>query len=103
MAMHLRGVDREGQGMIGRTLENRSGQDVGLEEEARQKVVLTNRAQESRSPYVRAHSRNPVAWQIWDDDTIDLARKENRLLFVSIGYNACHCECLTHSSWCTGS
>jgi uncharacterized protein YyaL (SSP411 family) len=35
---------------------------------------------------------NPVAWQLWDDEAIDLARRENRLLFVSIGYSACHCK-----------
>ena len=34
---------------------------------------------------------NPVAWQLWDPETLDLAKKHNRLLFVSIGYAACHC------------
>ena len=59
-----------------------------------EKVALKNRAGESRSPYVRGHATNPVAWQIWGDEAIALARKENRLLFVSIGYSACHCKCL---------
>lgn len=35
---------------------------------------------------------NPVAWQLWGDEAIDLARRENKLLFVSIGYSACHCK-----------
>lgn len=52
---------------------------------------LTNRAGESRSPYVRGHMNNPVAWQLWDDATIARAKKENKLLFISIGYSACHC------------
>jgi uncharacterized protein YyaL (SSP411 family) len=34
---------------------------------------------------------NPVAWQLWGDEAIELAKKENKLLFVSIGYSACHC------------
>lgn len=35
---------------------------------------------------------NPVAWQLWGDEAIELAKKENKLLFVSIGYSACHCK-----------
>jgi len=35
---------------------------------------------------------NPVAWQMWGPEAIALAKKHNRLLFVSIGYAACHCK-----------
>lgn len=34
---------------------------------------------------------NPVAWQMWGSEALDLAKRHNRLLFVSIGYAACHC------------
>ncbi|PYH88958.1 DUF255 domain protein [Aspergillus ellipticus CBS 707.79] len=51
---------------------------------------LINRLRDSRSPYVRAHMTNPVAWQPWDAEAIDLARRHNRLIFLSIGYSACH-------------
>ncbi|EAU39080.1 conserved hypothetical protein [Aspergillus terreus NIH2624] len=51
---------------------------------------LVNRLRESRSPYVRAHMNNPVAWQLWDAEAINLARRYNRLVFLSIGYSACH-------------
>ena len=34
---------------------------------------------------------NPVAWQEWGEEALALARKHNRLLFISIGYAACHC------------
>ena len=64
------------------------------EEEMKVKLVLVNRAGESRSPYVRAHAKNPVAWQIWGDEALELAKRENRLLFLSIGYSACHCMSL---------
>ncbi|KAJ5753040.1 hypothetical protein N7520_009957 [Penicillium odoratum] len=51
---------------------------------------LVNRLQNSRSPYVRGHMNNPVAWQLWDAESINLAKKHNRLIFLSIGYSACH-------------
>ncbi|KAJ5620071.1 hypothetical protein N7510_004055 [Penicillium lagena] len=51
---------------------------------------LINRLQQSRSPYVRAHMNNPVAWQLWDAESISLAKKNNQLVFLSIGYSACH-------------
>ncbi|RAH73034.1 thioredoxin domain-containing protein [Aspergillus aculeatinus CBS 121060] len=51
---------------------------------------LVNRLRDSKSPYVRAHMNNPVAWQLWDTEAIELARRHNRLIFLSIGYSACH-------------
>lgn len=35
---------------------------------------------------------NPVAWQVWDAEAMELAKKHNRLIFLSIGYSACHCR-----------
>ncbi|KAK2832023.1 hypothetical protein FQN49_006932 [Arthroderma sp. PD_2] len=51
---------------------------------------LVNRLSESRSPYVRGHMHNPVAWQLWDATAINRAKELNRLIFLSIGYSACH-------------
>ncbi|KAL8979471.1 MAG: hypothetical protein Q9177_006137 [Variospora cf. flavescens] len=48
---------------------------------------LVNQLGKSKSPYVRAHMDNPVAWQMWGDESLALAKKHNRLLFLSIG---CH-------------
>nr|POF17729.1 spermatogenesis-associated protein 20 [Quercus suber] len=53
-------------------------------------VSLVNRCSDSKSPYVRSHMSNPTAWQLWGAETIALAQRTNRLLFVSIGYSACH-------------
>ncbi|OJJ49857.1 hypothetical protein ASPZODRAFT_128410 [Penicilliopsis zonata CBS 506.65] len=53
-------------------------------------LKLVNRLQQSKSPYVRAHGDNPVAWQPWDAEAIELAKRHNRLIFLSIGYSACH-------------
>ena len=41
---------------------------------------------------VRDHMNNPVAWQNWSAETLTLARTHNRLIFLSIGYAACHCR-----------
>jgi hypothetical protein len=41
---------------------------------------------------VRAHANNPVHWQQWSPETLSLAKKHKRVLFVSIGYAACHCN-----------
>ncbi|WPH04027.1 Hypothetical protein R9X50_00691100 [Acrodontium crateriforme] len=63
-------------------------------------VSLKNRCAESKSPYVRSHIDNPTAWQLWSTETIELARQTNRLLFVSIGYSACHwCHVMAHESF----
>jgi hypothetical protein len=91
MAAHLRAVDGEKPG-LGQALKDGYSEPAPNSEEKKEKIILSNRAGESKSPYVRAHSSNPVAWQMWGDEAIALARKENRLLFVSIGYSACHCK-----------
>ena len=49
-----------------------------------------NRLKDSPSPYLAAHGSDPVEWQEWNPATLELARKENKLLFVSIGYFSCH-------------
>lgn len=63
-------------------------------ESAPEKLVLRNKAGESKSPYVRAHSGNAVSWQLWGNEAIEMAKRENRLLFLSLGYSACHCKSL---------
>ncbi|KAH7411871.1 hypothetical protein DE146DRAFT_602254 [Phaeosphaeria sp. MPI-PUGE-AT-0046c] len=63
-------------------------------------LKLTNRLSESRSPYVRGHMNNPVAWQIWGPEALELAKKSNRLIFISIGYAACHwCHVMERESF----
>ncbi|XXH02289.1 hypothetical protein Hte_008659 [Hypoxylon texense] len=51
---------------------------------------LRNRAEHSKSPFVRAHSDSPVAWQLLDDHAVNRAKKENKLIFLSIGFLASH-------------
>ncbi len=52
------------------------------------------------SPYLRQHQSNPVDWYPWGDDAFDKARRENRPVFLSIGYSACHwCHVMAHESF----
>jgi uncharacterized protein YyaL (SSP411 family) len=63
-------------------------------------LKLVNRLRESRSPYVRAHQDNPVAWQMWGPEALELAKQSNRLMFISIGYAACHwCHVMERESF----
>ena len=49
-----------------------------------------NRLDEEASPYLRQHADNPVHWQPWDDAALDAAREQDRPIFLSVGYSACH-------------
>ena len=51
---------------------------------------MPNMLKNAKSPYLREHSDDPVEWMEWSDDALDAARKSGRLVFLSIGYSACH-------------
>jgi hypothetical protein len=52
------------------------------------------------SPYLALHGDDPVAWQEWNAETVARARRENKLLFVSVGYFACHwCHVMQRESY----
>jgi uncharacterized protein len=50
----------------------------------------TNRLIDSASPYLLQHAHNPVDWYPWGEEAIGKARKENKLIFLSIGYSTCY-------------
>ena len=54
------------------------------------KEKFTNSLIAASSPYLLQHAHNPVNWYSWAEDILEKARKENKLLLVSIGYAACH-------------
>ena len=54
---------------------------------------MTNRLAESQSLYLRKHAENPIDWWSWCDEALEVARRENKPIFLSIGYSSCH--------WCT--
>lgn len=58
---------------------------------------LKNRAGESTNPFVRNFEASPVAWQPLNDETVERAKSEGKLLFLHIGYKACHCKYITYN------
>jgi hypothetical protein len=49
-----------------------------------------NRLAREKSPYLRLHGGNPVDWYPWGREAFEKARKEDRPVFLSIGYSTCH-------------
>lgn len=50
----------------------------------------TNRLVDETSPYLLLHAHNPVDWYPWSDEAIALAKKENKIIFLSVGYSTCY-------------
>ena len=62
--------------------------------------IYTNHLVYERSPYLMQHVHNPVDWYPWGEAAFDLARKENKPIFLSIGYSTCHwCHVMAHESF----
>ena len=50
----------------------------------------TNRLVHETSPYLLLHAHNPVDWYPWSDEALARAKKENKLIFLSVGYSTCY-------------
>jgi len=60
----------------------------------------TNRLARERSPYLLQHAHNPVDWYPWGEEAFAKARRENKPIFLSIGYSTCHwCHVMAHESF----
>ncbi len=60
----------------------------------------TNRLASSKSPYLLQHAHNPVDWYPWGEEAFAKARKENKPIFLSVGYSTCHwCHVMEHESF----
>lgn len=60
----------------------------------------TNALINESSPYLLQHAHNPVNWNPWNEETLERAKKEDKLLIISIGYAACHwCHVMEHESF----
>jgi len=59
-----------------------------------------NRLAREKSPYLLQHARNPVDWFAWNDEAFEKARRENKPIFLSIGYSTCHwCHVMERESF----
>jgi len=52
--------------------------------------IYTNALIHEDSPYLRQHAHNPVNWYPWGEEAFEKARKEQKFIFLSIGYSTCH-------------
>lgn len=61
---------------------------------------MSNRLKEQSSPYLLQHSENPVDWYPWGDEAFGKASREEKPIFLSIGYSTCHwCHVMAHESF----
>ena len=59
-----------------------------------------NRLGQEKSPYLLQHAHNPVDWYPWGEEAFAKARRENKPIFLSIGYSTCHwCHVMAHESF----
>ncbi|HXY60009.1 MAG TPA: thioredoxin domain-containing protein [Chthoniobacterales bacterium] len=62
--------------------------------------IHTNRLAREKSPYLLQHAHNPVDWYPWGEEAFEKARRENKPIFLSIGYSTCHwCHVMAHESF----
>ena len=71
-----------------------------MAEQQTTKSVFTNRLAHEKSPYLLQHAHNPVDWYPWGEEAFAKARRENKPIFLSIGYSTCHwCHVMAHESF----
>ena len=52
------------------------------------------------SPYLLQHAYNPVDWKAWNSESLQLAKQDNKLIVISVGYSACHwCHVMEEESF----
>ncbi len=61
---------------------------------------MSNQLAQETSPYLLQHANNPVDWYPWNETALNKAKAENKPIFLSIGYSACHwCHVMEHESF----
>ena len=59
-----------------------------------------NRLINEKSPYLQQHAQNPVDWYPWNEEAFEKAKREDKPIFLSIGYATCHwCHVMEHESF----
>lgn len=62
--------------------------------------MAPNRLSREKSPYLLQHQNNPVNWYAWGPEAFEAARRDNKPIFLSIGYSTCHwCHVMEHDSF----
>lgn len=61
---------------------------------------MSNKLKDEKSPYLLQHKDNPVDWYPWSEEAFEKAKKEDKPIFLSIGYSTCHwCHVMAHESF----
>src|SRR5512147_2955558 len=61
---------------------------------------MSNHLSNENSPYLLQHAGNPVDWYPWGEEALEKAQREDKPVFLSIGYAACHwCHVMAHESF----
>jgi len=69
-------------------------------EHQKEQHKFTNKLVNESSPYLLQHAHNPVNWYPWGEEALAKAKKENKLIVISVGYAACHwCHVMEHESF----
>ena len=70
------------------------------QEPAEPAVIHTNQLGNESSPYLRQHAANPVNWYAWGPEAFEAARRENKPIFLSVGYSTCYwCHVMERESF----
>jgi uncharacterized protein YyaL (SSP411 family) len=81
------------------TGQSRGAADVSVQSKTGE-YRYTNRLIRAKSPYLLLHAHNPVDWYPWGIEAFEKARKENKPIFLSIGYFTCHwCHVMEKESY----
>jgi uncharacterized protein len=51
---------------------------------------MTNRLAAAQSLYLRKHAENPIDWYPWGAEALETAKREDKPIFLSVGYSSCH-------------
>ena len=66
----------------------------------KEKTEQANDLIHETSPYLLQHAYNPVDWKAWNDESLQLAKDQNKLIVISVGYSACHwCHVMEEESF----
>ncbi|MEE8441637.1 MAG: thioredoxin domain-containing protein [Spirochaetia bacterium] len=91
------GCSTSSGGEGGASLQTAAEDDPGIAVEI---VPATNRLASEKSPYLLQHADNPINWFAWSDEAFEAAAREDKPIFMSIGYSACHwCHVMEEESF----
>ena len=63
-------------------------------------IQAENKLGKESSPYLRLHAHNPVHWYPWGQEALEKAKKENKVIFLSVGYSSCYwCHVMERESF----